>query len=302
MIFSAGPRTSSFGEKSDRRTSFESSSPKRKLSSANGSARSSFTSSLSSSPSTSRRGSDFEELFKVATSGIQSGVGEDCDVYIAGIFNKPRSEYLGAMASSKTVSTLSKMGERRAVALACGSNHVATIDRQGQLQLEKPSSELEYLDGFEVLNSKQRRFVGVACGSEHVVAWTETQVYSWGKNDKGQLGHEKKSAQPIQSIEGRVIQVAAHGCYSLVLMDDGSVFGFGSGCRVKLVNYEVERIQIDVPVDMVAVGGAHCIAVTSSGQVSLPPPLFFFFFVFFFFFLLFLVSCFHCRSGFWLGK
>ncbi|XP_028264079.1 probable E3 ubiquitin-protein ligase HERC4 [Parambassis ranga] len=74
----------------------------------------------------------------------------------------------------------------------------------------------------------------VACGSQHSVALTKGgQVYTWGKDSRGQLGLGKRKSGPsspqhLQSLSAiPVVRVAAGGEQSFILSVSGGVFGWG---------------------------------------------------------------------------
>ncbi|XP_075962649.1 putative E3 ubiquitin-protein ligase HERC4 isoform X1 [Anarhichas minor] len=74
----------------------------------------------------------------------------------------------------------------------------------------------------------------VACGSQHSVALTKGgQVYTWGRDSRGQLGLGRSepgadSPQHIRSLSALpLVQVAAGGEQSFALSVSGAVFGWG---------------------------------------------------------------------------
>ncbi|KAA8523875.1 hypothetical protein F0562_010298 [Nyssa sinensis] len=77
------------------------------------------------------------------------------------------------------------------------------------------------------------RVVRVSAGDEHVVALDSSGfVYTWGKGYCGALGHgdeiDKTTPELLISLKSHLaVQVCASKRKTFVLVDDGSVFGFG---------------------------------------------------------------------------
>ncbi|KAM8893194.1 LOW QUALITY PROTEIN: putative E3 ubiquitin-protein ligase HERC3 [Spinachia spinachia] len=80
----------------------------------------------------------------------------------------------------------------------------------------------------------------VACGSQHSVALTKGgQVYTWGRNSRGQLGlGRSETSTNSQRLGGLsalpLVRVAAGGEHSFILCVSGAVFGWGRNDRRKL--------------------------------------------------------------------
>jgi alpha-tubulin suppressor-like RCC1 family protein len=74
--------------------------------------------------------------------------------------------------------------------------------------------------------------IAIAAGAQHVIALRQDgTVWSWGRNNAGQLGHSKASTQssvptPVPGIVD-VIVVATGGLHSVVIHRDGGVSGWG---------------------------------------------------------------------------
>lgn len=72
----------------------------------------------------------------------------------------------------------------------------------------------------------------VACGGAHTAALDEQgTVYSWGLNDKGQLGHDRDVNEvglPAEvPVPERVVALAAGHFHTLCVGESGSVWSFG---------------------------------------------------------------------------
>ena len=76
--------------------------------------------------------------------------------------------------------------------------------------------------------------LSVSCGEFHtMVICTEGTIYSWGKNDYGQLGHGDRHSRhfpkQIMALAKKIcIKAAAGGQHSLVLTDANKLYGWGS--------------------------------------------------------------------------
>lgn len=80
------------------------------------------------------------------------------------------------------------------------------------------------------LNGKA--IISMACGQYHSVVVTNQAVYSFGKNDYGQLGLESADSQRIPHLVSQlenkgVIQVRCGYYHTIVLCSNSSVFSFG---------------------------------------------------------------------------
>ena len=76
--------------------------------------------------------------------------------------------------------------------------------------------------------------LSVSCGEFHtIVICTEGTIYSWGKNDTGQLGHGDRQSicfpKQIMALAKKIcIKAACGGQHSLVLTDANKLYGWGS--------------------------------------------------------------------------
>eukprot|EP00644_Phytophthora_capsici_P008750 jgi/Phyca11/111742/e_gw1.20.569.1 len=137
----------------------------------------------------------------------------------------------------------------------------------------------------------------VAAGENHSMALSRTgQVFTWGSNSFGQLGHPGKSSSSLSRLTPKrvdafrfqvVEDIAASGCHSAAInADDGGVYTWGSNRRGQLGRKEgsgtdqgdatphsVDALRPRHPmsrgIDIVEVSCAqnHSIALTASGSV-----------------------------------
>jgi regulator of chromosome condensation len=139
----------------------------------------------------------------------------------------------------------------------------------------------------------------IACGQSHTLLLTQLgQVYSFGRNAYGQLGHGEDEPAPPKGSERKyvstpklvefferlrengekVIQVAAGDQHSAVVTDKGSLYTFGFAEQYRLGNcsepgdeeddvlipYKVASAQIDVrDVKFVACGTDHTVVIAT---------------------------------------
>jgi alpha-tubulin suppressor-like RCC1 family protein len=131
----------------------------------------------------------------------------------------------------------------------------------------------------------------VAAGGEHSLALTSTgQLYAFGSNHFGQLGIASNSGTlkpnptpnlvTLPGASGPVTQVAAGRFHSLALTSPGQLYAFGLNGSGELgidANIGTEEPNptpalvtlpnASGPVTQIAAGGAHSLAVTSTGQL-----------------------------------
>ena len=82
--------------------------------------------------------------------------------------------------------------------------------------------------------------VSIAAGNYHVLALTDGGlVYTWGRNNKGQLGNNTTTNQSlpvqVQGISG-IAEIAAGGNCSLARTEGGNVYAWGNGSNYQLGN------------------------------------------------------------------
>jgi alpha-tubulin suppressor-like RCC1 family protein len=118
----------------------------------------------------------------------------------------------------------------------------------------------------------------VAAGGHHGLALTaDGRVWTWGRNDRGQLGSGGVSAPrptpaPVAGLTG-VVAVAGGVMHSLAVRRDGSVWAWGANQQGQLGNGATGDASAPVQVgdlgDVIAVagGGEHSLAVRRDGTV-----------------------------------
>uniref|UniRef100_A0A5B6Z6V8 Putative ultraviolet-B receptor UVR8 isoform X1 n=1 Tax=Davidia involucrata TaxID=16924 RepID=A0A5B6Z6V8_DAVIN len=126
--------------------------------------------------------------------------------------------------------------------------------------------------------------VRVSAGDEHVVALDSSGfVYTWGKGYCGALGHgdevDKTIPEPLSSLKSHLaVQVCASKRKTFVLVDDGSVYGFGwmgfgslgfldRGVSDKVMMPRVLDSLRAHHISQVSTGLYHTVVVTNRGQI-----------------------------------
>lgn len=127
--------------------------------------------------------------------------------------------------------------------------------------------------------------ITVAAGTAHSLAvLADGQVYSWGSNTVGQLGHGTQGSRIVTApckvplVKTVVVRVAAGGAHSVAVTETGQLFSWGQGNEGQL-GYEVRtstHCQLtprqvmglnDELADEVACGGEFTAVLTVSGRV-----------------------------------
>ncbi|XP_043917756.1 protein RCC2 [Protopterus annectens] len=77
-----------------------------------------------------------------------------------------------------------------------------------------------------------RTVVSGPCAAHNLLITTDGKLWSWGRNDKGQLGHgdtkRVEAPKPIDVLESEVVVLAACGRnHTLALTENGTIFAFG---------------------------------------------------------------------------
>ncbi|CAG5132688.1 unnamed protein product, partial [Candidula unifasciata] len=158
--------------------------------------------------------------------------------------------------------------------LSCGAND---FKQCGQDMLVSKLGRVESLSVQHVIH--------VAAGSEHSVALTQArEVFTWGNNDRGQLGRGEvlKSEQEVPKLVKSlavysVLQVACGSDHTITLTNDGLIFVWGSnifgqlglGRNTDTYQYLPELVSClrGIPVAQVAAGGNHSFILSKSGAV-----------------------------------
>ncbi|PFX34572.1 X-linked retinitis pigmentosa GTPase regulator [Stylophora pistillata] len=175
--------------------------------------------------------------------------------------------------------------------VAAGRNHTIVSTESGKLysfgcgsdgQLGHGNCESSLVPkAIESLPDQQ--YALLSCGSDFTAAVTEEgQLYTWGSNSEGQIGHRDEIDDDScliprkVKLRGKVVSVACGYYHMAVVTDDGSLFTCGENESGKLgldesQTGDTSKVQklfsINEEVVSVACGGNHTVAVTKSGKL-----------------------------------
>uniref|UniRef100_A0A1B0C9V3 E3 ubiquitin-protein ligase herc2 n=2 Tax=Lutzomyia longipalpis TaxID=7200 RepID=A0A1B0C9V3_LUTLO len=180
--------------------------------------------------------------------------------------------------------------DKSIVNIFCGTAYSAAIGINGELytwgrgtyrRLGHDTSDDKLIPTIvNFLVGQRVKDMALGTGDAHTLCVTESGiVYAWGDGDYGKLGTGfNGNCQAPTVVEGltKVSRVFSGAQFSVALTEDGFVYTWGNGnggrlghglgmnhCNVPRI---VEGLQGRVIVD-IAVGSAHCLALTSSGEV-----------------------------------
>lgn len=141
------------------------------------------------------------------------------------------------------------------------------------------SSDLFLPHSIRVLQGLQIK--QMACGDSHCLAIsTDGEVYSWGRNQNGQLGlgHHDDSLRPqkVPTFQGVEVKMVAAGAeHTVAITASGKLYGWGWGRygnlglgdqKDRAVPAEVTTLNRE-KMKMVACGWRHTIVVSESGNI-----------------------------------
>lgn len=123
-------------------------------------------------------------------------------------------------------------------------------------------------------------FTAVAAGGNHSLAIDNLgNLWAWGLNTSGQLGDGttdiKTTPFKITTL-GNVVAIAAGGTFSIALKGDGTVWYWGTVSDKRLANSILVSSSTpvlvtidtnDVPIEKIAAGGSHALALDVNGVV-----------------------------------
>ncbi|NWT53900.1 RPGR regulator, partial [Erythrocercus mccallii] len=214
-----------------------------------------------------------------AGSYTSAAVTEDGQLFVWG----DNSEGQIGLASEASVSVPCEVDIGKPVSfVSCGYYHSALITGDGELYTfgEPVNGKLGLFPEQLKNNRVPQPVLGimekvdkVACGGEHTVVLTETDVYTFGLGQYGQLGHgtlvfESSVPKPVKHLKKHKIHNIACGeNHTAVIAENGLMFTFGDGRHGKLGFGEESFTNLFDPtlcynflkftVLLVACGGCH---------------------------------------------
>lgn len=150
----------------------------------------------------------------------------------------------GRAGSEASTGLLTKMAGLQAKQVECGDGHTMALSVDGRVftwgrdeygQLGQGTRSLDAEHPNPVLGLRDKRVVAIAAGAFHSVALTEDgQVWTWGLNRDGALGHgtlsDTRSPKLVTALQSdKVVAIAAGGNHTAALTASGEVFMFGKG-------------------------------------------------------------------------
>mmetsp|Transcript_32124 Transcript_32124/g.125332 ORF Transcript_32124/g.125332 Transcript_32124/m.125332 type:complete len:349 (-) Transcript_32124:1618-2664(-) len=179
---------------------------------------------------------------------------------------------------------------RRIVQVALGGFHALALDDQGSVYSwgRSVAAGQDSLDNVYIPSQvrgelENVKVKAVAAGRLHCAAVGEDgSVYTWGNNMEGELGQgDKRNRTVPKRVQGlhdkRAVSVACGRDFTLVLLDDGTLYSFGADDYGQLgLGRGHDQRYVTVPrrvvgglaeVKEVVAGDYHSCAVTQSGAV-----------------------------------
>ncbi|CAK4083269.1 unnamed protein product [Aphanomyces euteiches] len=187
--------------------------------------------------------------------------------------------------------------------LAFGKAHTAALSLDGQIfvwgdgefgQLGMGATVSSSDRPLKLRQSNHLTFTSVACGGYHTAAISNGgDLYTWGRNFEGQLGHSSQAAQfgecEVQNgvfhhpkhvsafLNTKCHQVACGEHFTAVLSRQGDIYAFGEGqsgqlgigrCTKSFIPRKtLPSIDATDPFVEIACGWAHALAVSKSGRL-----------------------------------
>ncbi|KAM4052938.1 putative E3 ubiquitin-protein ligase HERC6 isoform 2-T2 [Anomaloglossus baeobatrachus] len=150
---------------------------------------------------------------------------------------------LGRKTNTSSLEQIYSLEAQTILDVSCGFHHSVAICNEGNIFTWGEGSQGQLGSGQfppqspiprKITGLSDIRIIQISCGHFHTVALSEdSNVFSWGKNDVGQLGLGKQvpnqaSPQLVKSLKGvPLVQVSAGGSQSFALSMLGIVFGWG---------------------------------------------------------------------------
>ncbi|NWT65801.1 RPGR regulator, partial [Prunella himalayana] len=230
-----------------------------------------------------------------AGSYTSAAVTEDGQLFVWG----DNSEGQIGLASEASVNVPCKVDIGKPVSfVSCGYYHSALITGDGELYTfgEPVNGKLGLFPEQLKNNRVPQPVLGimekvnkVACGGEHTVVLTETDVYTFGLGQYGQLGHgtfvfESSVPKPVKRLKRhKICNIACGENHTAVIAENGLMFTFGDGRHGKLGFGEESFTNLFDPtlcynflkftVLLVACGGCHMLVFAAPRPKGSEIPL-----------------------------
>jgi hypothetical protein len=173
------------------------------------------------------------------------------------------------------------------VAVAAGLLHSLAVTSDGRLYSCGASAFNELGHGTPLHESTWKRVdalagvrvVGAAAGGLHSVAWTDDgRLFSFGRNDRGQLGTAERTFGHVAAVDvpGRVVSAACGQAHTLILCADNRLFACGDnqmgqlGHAARALGKDVLPIATPAgaaPISSISCGAFFNLACLQDGQL-----------------------------------
>ena len=142
---------------------------------------------------------------------------------------------------------------RNVVQVASGKNRYLLLDASNVVFDSSISNIVPALLIHSIFTKHRKTFVSISCGLNHCLAVSSLgEVFTWGSNRFGQLGHGGKDTTPriVTELLSEPIKKAACGAYHTIAVSQrGGMFTWGCGARGRLGHgdendqYRPKRLQ-----------------------------------------------------------
>ncbi|XP_058465564.1 probable E3 ubiquitin-protein ligase HERC2 [Malaya genurostris] len=179
--------------------------------------------------------------------------------------------------------------DKQVCGIVCGASYSAAITSSGELftwgrgtygRLGHGNSDDKFVPT-QVQALKSYKVVDVALGSgdAHSMCVTDAGLlFAWGDGDFGKLGNGSCNGSPIPAqIEclTNIAKIYSGSQFSVALSFDGTLYSWGKGHGGRLGHGNSDHSNVPMLIQAlegkkivdVAVGSAHCLALTSSGEL-----------------------------------
>ncbi|XP_055628123.1 probable E3 ubiquitin-protein ligase HERC4 isoform X2 [Toxorhynchites rutilus septentrionalis] len=175
---------------------------------------------------------------------------------------------------------------------ACGGSHTLLLTKEGKLfscgnndygQLGHDTASLPNKRPQYVSSLENYAITQICCGTSHSLVLTNWgQLFSWGSNLLGQLGHDTEltnypTPRMIKTIATKhVVQIASGQFHCLALTNNGELYSWGANgygqlgqgkTNEKIVNPTLIKSLAGIPIAFIACGGNHSFAISKSGAI-----------------------------------
>nr|XP_002126864.1 protein RCC2 homolog [Ciona intestinalis] len=177
---------------------------------------------------------------------------------------------------SKENKILLSLPENSGEVLICGGTNWSVNSRKkarkGDEKYENVGKNLFKPHRYKSLvGIKVSRVITGCCSNHNLIITNEGNVYSWGRNECGQLGHGNRvrydSPKPIDSLQSyKVVNGATGKNHTLCLTENGDVFAFGDNAQGQL---GLGNLSTNVPSPThIAYKGNPIVDVSCGGEFS----------------------------------